>query len=378
MTIAVLKEISPETRVALTPETVQKLTQSRVNILVEQGAGENAHFRDSDYIHSGAAVITRNEILEKADCILTLTPLAQEEVTRWKGKILIGALDPYKSKPRIDALLAAGITSFSLDLLPRTTMAQSMDILSSMATVSGYRAVLDAATRLPRFFPMFMSAAGTIKPAMMLILGAGVAGLQAIATARRLGAVVEVFDVRSAVKEEVQSLGGKFVEVEGAREDSAAGGYAIDQTEEFLQKQRELIHQRAVRSDVIICTAVIPGRKAPTLLYKRTVEEMKGGSVIIDLAASSGGNCELTKNNEIVIQNRVTIVGKTDYYRTMPIDASYMVGHNFLSFLQLLLDDAGNFNLNWNDEIINTSCLTRDGEIINRKINQFFTQYSDK
>ncbi len=163
----------------------------------------------------------------------------------------------------------AGITSFSLDLLPRTTLAQSMDILSSMATVSGYRAVLDAATRLPRFFPMFMSAAGTIKPAMMLILGAGVAGLQAIATARRLGAVVEVFDVRSAVKEEVQSLGGKFVEVEGAREDSAAGGYAVDQTEEFLQKQRELIHQRALRSDVVICTAMIPGKKAPTLLFQK-------------------------------------------------------------------------------------------------------------
>jgi H+-translocating NAD(P) transhydrogenase subunit alpha len=375
MTIAVLKEISPETRVALTPETVQKLTQTRVNIVVEQGAGENAQFSDPDYIHAGAGVFTRNEILEKADCVLTLSPLKAEELTRLKGKMLIGALDPYKSKSQIDALLDGGITSFSLDLLPRTTMAQSMDILSSMATVAGYRAVLDAATRLPRFFPMFMSAAGTIKPAMMLILGAGVAGLQAIATARRLGAVVEVFDVRSAVKEEVQSLGGKFIEVEGAREDSAAGGYAIDQTEEFLRKQRELIHQRALRSDVVICTAVIPGKKAPTLLYHSTVEGMKGGSVIIDLAASSGGNCELTRNNDIILHKGITIVGKSDYHRTMPVDASYMLGHNFLSFLQLLLDDTGNFNLNWQDEIINTSCLTRNGEISNGKIKQFYTQY---
>jgi H+-translocating NAD(P) transhydrogenase subunit alpha len=374
MTIAVLKEISPETRVALTPDTVHKLIQTRVNVLVEQGAGENAHFPDSDYIHSGATVVTRKEINEKADCILTLSPMKPEELTRWKGKMLIGALDPYKSKSQIDALLAGGVTSFSLDLLPRTTMAQSMDILSSMATVSGYRAVLEAATRLPRFFPMFMSAAGTIKPAMMLILGAGVAGLQAIATARRLGAVVEVFDVRSAVKEEVQSLGGKFVEVEGAREDSAAGGYAVDQTEEFLHKQRDLIHQRALRSDVVICAAVIPGKKAPVLLYKSTVEDMKAGSVIIDLAASSGGNCELTKNGEAFVHNGITIIGKSDYPVTMPIDASYMLSNNFLSFMRLILDENGDQHLNWNDEIVKGSCLTHEGSLVNEKMKQFYKQ----
>ena len=284
------------------------------------------------YLEAGAKLVSRNELFEKADCILTLSPVKPAEIRDWKGKILIGALDPYRNKPQIDALLAGRITSFSLELLPRTTLAQSMDILSSMGTVSGYRAVLDAATRLPRFFPMFMSAAGTIKPAMMLILGAGVAGLQAIATARRLGAVVEVFDVRSAVKEEVQSLGGKFVEVQGAREDSAAGGYAVDQTEEYLQKQRELIHQRALRSDVVICTAVIPGKKAPVLLFKNTVESMKGGSVIIDLAASSGGNCELTKNGEVIVHHGITIVGKSDYPYTMPIDASHMLGTQFSEF----------------------------------------------
>jgi NAD(P) transhydrogenase subunit alpha len=241
-----------------------------------------------------------------------------------------------------------------------------------MATVSGYRAVLDAASRLPRFFPMFMSAAGTIKPAMMLILGAGVAGLQAVATARRLGAVVEVFDVRSAVKEEVLSLGGKFVEVEGAREDSAAGGYAIDQTEEFLQKQRELIHQRALRSDVVICTAMIPGKKAPILIYKSTVEAMKGGSVIIDLAASTGGNCELTKNREEIDHKGITIIGKSDYPVTMPVDASYMTSNNFMSFLRLILDEKGNQHFDWNDEIIKGSCLTHDGALVNEKLKQFY------
>jgi H+-translocating NAD(P) transhydrogenase subunit alpha len=372
MTIAVLKEISPETRVALTPEIVQKLTQSRVNVLIEQGAGENAHFPDSSYLQSGGKLVNRKELLEKADCILTLSPMKPGELKEWKGKLLVGALDPYRNKPQTDALVAGRITSFSLELLPRTTLAQSMDILSSMGTVSGYRAVLDAALRLPRFFPMFMSAAGTIKPAMMLILGAGVAGLQAIATARRLGAVVEVFDVRSAVKEEVHSLGAKFVEVEGAREDSAAGGYAVDQTEEFLQKQRELIHQRALRSDVVICTAVIPGKKAPVLLFKNTVESMKGGSVIIDLSASSGGNCELTKNGEIVVHHGITIVGKSDYPFSMPVDASYMLSNNFMGFLRLILGEDGNQQFDWNNEIVRGSCLTHDGVLMNEKLKQYY------
>jgi H+-translocating NAD(P) transhydrogenase subunit alpha len=372
MTIAVLKEFSPETRVALTPETVLKLTQTGATVLIENGAGENAHFADSDYLQAGGKLVSRKEVLEKADCLLTLSPVKPAEIREWKGKMLIGALDPYRNKPQIDALLADRITSFSLELLPRTTLAQSMDILSSMGTVSGYRAVLDAATRLPRFFPMFMSAAGTIKPAMMLILGAGVAGLQAIATARRLGAVVEVFDVRSAVKEEVQSLGGKFVEVQGAREDSAAGGYAVDQTEEYLQKQRELIHQRALRSDVVICTAVIPGKKAPVLLFKNTVESMKGGSVIIDLAASSGGNCELTRNGEVIIHQGITIVGKSDFPVTMPIDASYMISNNFMGFLRLILNKKGDQHVDWNNEIVRGSCLTRDGVLMNEKLNQYY------
>jgi len=261
-----------------------------------------------------------------------------------------------------------------MELLPRTTLAQSMDILSSMATVSGYRAVLYAAMHLPRFFPMFMSAAGTIKPARVLILGAGVAGLQSIATARRLGAVVEVFDVRSAVKDEVHSLGGKFIEVEGAREDVSAGGYAIDQTEEFREKQRMLIHEHAAKSDVVICTAQIPGKRAPLLLHKSTVEAMKGGSVIVDLAASTGGNCELTRNSEVFEYNGVTIIGRTDYPSTMSLDSSRMFSNNLLNFIQLIIDKEGNLNLNWTDEIVSRSCLTHEGKLMHEKIKQHFSK----
>lgn len=221
---------------------------------------------------------------------------------------------------------------------------------------------------------MFMSAAGTIKPAKMLILGAGVAGLQAIATARRLGAVVEVFDVRSVVKEEVQSLGGKFIEVEGAVEDKAAGGYAVDQTEEFLQKQRDMVHQHALKSDIIICTAQIPGKKAPVLLFRRTLEEMRRGSVVVDLAASTGGNCELTKNNETIDFQGITIIGRSDYPRTMSLDASRMFSNNLLSFVRLIIGDDGNLNLNWKDEIISSSCLTREGKIVHVKINSFYNK----
>lgn len=219
-----------------------------------------------------------------------------------------------------------------------------------------------------------MSAAGTIRPAKILILGAGVAGLQAIATARRLGAVVEAFDVRSSVREEVQSLGGKFVEVEGALEDKSAGGYAIDQSEDYRQKQQELIHRHAIKSDVIICTAQIPGKKAPLLLNKSSVEAMKGGSVIVDLAASTGGNCELTRNNEIIVHQGITIIGRSDYPRFMPLDASRMFSNNLLSFVRLIMDDNGNLILDWKNEIIAASCLTHEGKIMHDKVNLFYTK----
>jgi len=243
-----------------------------------------------------------------------------------------------------------------------------MDILSSMATVAGYNAVLEAALKLPTFFPMFMAAAGTIRPANVLILGAGVAGLQAIATSRKLGAQVHVFDVRSAVKEEVMSLGGKFVEVEGATEDKDAGGYAVEQTEEYKKKQQEAINVQAAKSNVIICTAQIPGKKAPLLISKETVETMKKGSVIIDLAASTGGNCEVTKNNETIEHKGVTIVGQSNYPAQMPVDASRMFGKNVLNFMKLIIGEEGELNLNFEDDIVKGTCITHKGEIYNERV----------
>jgi NAD(P) transhydrogenase subunit alpha len=245
-----------------------------------------------------------------------------------------------------------------------------MDILSSMATVSGYKAVLEAASMLPRFFPMFMSAAGTIKPSRVLILGAGVAGLQAIAIARKLGATVEVFDVRSAVKEEVKSLGGKFIEVEGAKEDAGAGGYAIEQTEEFKKKQQDLIQQRAIAADVVIATAQIPGKKAPVLIRKETVGAMKPGSVIIDLAASTGGNCELTEDGKTVIINGVKIIGKSDYPSEMPTDASKMFGSNIVNLLKIMVGKEGKLNLNMQDDIINGTTAVHNREFVSQRIKQ--------
>jgi NAD(P) transhydrogenase subunit alpha len=268
----------------------------------------------------------------------------------------------------VEKLAKEGVTSFSLDMIPRSTRAQAVDVLSSMATVAGYKAVLVAAASLPNFFPMFMSASGTIKPSRVLILGAGVAGLQALATARKLGAVVEVFDVRAAVKEEVLSLGGKFVEVEGAKDDEAAGGYAVEQSEEYKKKQGELIQQHAIQSNVVITTAQIPGRKAPLLIHASTVESMKPGSVIIDLAASTGGNCELTKNNETIVHKDVTIIGNSNLASTTPSDASKMLGRNFMKFLNLMIDEEGKLNLDVDDEIVRETCMTRGGEIINERI----------
>jgi len=245
-----------------------------------------------------------------------------------------------------------------------------MDILSSMATVSGYRAVLHAASLSPRFFPMFMSAAGTIKPSRVLILGAGVAGLQAIAIAKKLGAVVEVFDVRSAVKEEVKSLGGKFIEVEGAKEDAAAGGYAVEQTEEFKKNLQDLIQQRAIAANIVIATAQIPGKKAPLLLLKETVYAMKSGAIIIDLAASTGGNCELTENGKTVIIKGVTIIGKSDYPSDMSTDASKMFGCNIINLLKIMINKEGNLVLNMQDEIINGTTAVHAGEYVSQRVKQ--------
>jgi NAD(P) transhydrogenase subunit alpha len=267
-------------------------------------------------------------------------------------------------------LAASNSIVFSMDMLPRTTRAQSMDILSSQANIAGYKAVLLAANLFPKYFPMFMTAAGSIPPAKLLILGAGVAGLQAIATGRRLGAVVEVFDTRPAVKEEVMSLGAKFIEVEGAADASKAGGYAVEQSEDFMKRQKEKIAESIAKADIIITTAQIPGKKAPILITTPMMEAMKTGSVIIDLAAATGGNTEYTKNNETVIHNGVSIVGNSNLAATMPSDASKMYGKNILNFLQLMINKEGKFNLNFEDDLVLGTCMVHGGEIINDRIKQ--------
>lgn len=374
MTIGILKEIATEKRVALLPEAVGELVKQGNEVLVETGAGTSAWVSDSDYQKAGATVVPRDKV-KQALLLLGIHAPDAVEMAALKGEqVFVGAVNPLGDKALADAAVKAGLSLFSLDIIPRTTRAQAMDVLSSMATVSGYKAVLTAASLLPRFFPMFMSAAGTIKPAKMLILGAGVAGLQAIATARKLGAVVEVFDVRSAVKEEVKSLGGKFIEVEGAREDAAAGGYAVEQTEEFKQKQRQLIHERASAADVVVATAQIPGRKAPVLITRATVEAMRPGSLIIDLAASTGGNCELTKNNETYVHQEVTIMGKSDFPSEMPTDASRMYGRNMLNFLKLMLQKDGSLKLDFADDLITGTCVTHQGEVVSERVKQFLAQ----
>ena len=369
MIIGILKEGDVERRVALLPDAVMTLTRLNITVKVETRAGEAAFASDEAYKSAGALIVLKPELLSTADLVVCINPPDEATLAQLKeNTVLLAVFNPYFNTGIVQRLAAGKITSFSLDMIPRTSRAQSMDILSSMATVSGYKAVLAAATTLPKFFPMMMTAAGTIAPAKVLILGAGVAGLQAIATSRKLGAVVEVFDVRAAVKEEVTGLGAKFVEVEGALDDRSAGGYAVEQTEEFKKKQALAVHDHAVKSDVVICTAQIPGKRAPLLLHKETVEMMKPGSVIVDLAASTGGNCELTRDNATISHNGVTIIGNSAFPVEMPSDASKMFGKNTLNFLKLMITPQGALNLNWDDDLVKGTCLTHQGEVVHEKI----------
>jgi NAD/NADP transhydrogenase alpha subunit len=371
MVTGILKDFGTENRVAMLPGEAAVLKKLGVEVMVENGAGDLAFVSDHDYKSAGITIVPRKDIFLKADLILTINPIPENDLKSCReGQVLCCVVAPVENAKWLEAARLQGLTVLALDLIPRTSRAQSMDILSSMATVSGYEAVLHAASLLPRFFPMFMSAAGTIKPSRVLILGAGVAGLQAIAIARKLGAVVEVFDVRSAVKEEVKSLGGKFIEVEGAREDAAAGGYAVEQTAEFKKKQQDLIQQRAIAADVVIATALIPGKKAPVLLLKETVNSMKPGSVIIDLAASTGGNCELTENGKTIVVNGVKIIGKSDYPSDMPTDASRMFGCNINNLLKIMIDKQGNLALNMQDDIINGTTAVHSKEYISQRVKQ--------
>lgn len=368
MKIGVLKEPLPETRVSLLPEHLPILKKWNVDVIVETDAGINAYASNEKYEEAGAKIATREKILQTANIILSINLLEKSEIANLKSKIVLGNYQPLFNAFVIKEWAEKGITIFSIDMIPRTTRAQSMDALSSQANIAGYKAVLLAANLFSRYFPMFMTAAGSIPPAKVLILGAGVAGLQAIATARRLGAVVEVFDTRPAVKEEVMSLGAKFIEVEGAADASKAGGYAVEQTEEFLQKQKAKISESVVKSDIIITTAQIPGKKAPVLITTHMIEQMKNGSLIIDLAAATGGNTELTKNDETVKYNGVSIVGNSALPASMPYDASKMYGKNMLNFLQLIIDKEGKLNLNFDDDLVKGTCIAHDGKVTNEKV----------
>jgi NAD(P) transhydrogenase subunit alpha len=349
MIIGVLKEPVPETRVSLVAETAAAMVKKGWEVWVERGAGELAWQSDESYQQSGALVKSRSEILEGAQIILSIHPPAD---TPARGSVLIGMYQARQNESLVANWKEAGLHVFSMELLPRTTRAQSMDILSSQANIAGYKAVLLAAHTYGRYFPMFMTAAGSIPPAKVLILGAGVAGLQAIATARRLGAVVEVFDTRPAVKEEVMSLGAKFIEVEGAADASKAGGYAVEQTDEYRQKQQQRIAESIAKSDIVITTAQIPGKKAPILVTDAMLDTMRNGSVIIDLAASTGGNTPETRDRETVRYKGVTIVGNSNLPGTMPSDASKLYGKNIFNFLQLIVDKEGKLAMNMEDDLV--------------------------
>ena len=374
MIIGVLREPSFETRVSVLPDIASAIIKKGVQVSVENGAGEKAFAADADYALAGATILPREQVIKNADIILCMHQPASADLEAFRSKIIIGVYQPLYQPEVAGWWVEFNVTSFSLDMLPRTTRAQSMDVLSSQANISGYKAVLTAANIYSRYFPMLMTAAGSIAPAKVLILGAGVAGLQAIATAKRLGSVVEVFDTRPAVKEEVMSLGAKFVEVEGAADASSAGGYAVEQTAEFLQRQKQKIAESIVKSDIIISTAQIPGRKAPVLITAEMISKMKKGSVIIDLAAATGGNSELTVNNETIVHNGITIVGNSALPASMPSDASKLYGKNVFNFLQLLITKEATLNLNFQDDLVVGCCITHHGTVLNERVKSMLTE----
>jgi H+-translocating NAD(P) transhydrogenase subunit alpha len=367
MIIGVLKEQTPETRVSLVPEVVAALVKMNVKVWVEHNAGVSAFYSDKSYTDVGAEIKDVQEIYTTADMVLSMQ--AANAANAKSGAVLLGIYQPLFNPGLMQEWAEKGYTVFSMDTIPRTTRAQSMDVLSSQANIAGYKAVLLAASQYCRYFPMFMTAAGSIPPAKVLILGAGVAGLQAIATAKRLGAVVEVFDTRPAVKEEVMSLGAKFVEVEGAADASKAGGYAVEQNEDFQRRQREKIHEHAKKSDIIVTTAQIPGKKAPILITKAMIEDMRAGSIIVDIASVTGGNTDLTENDRTVMHNGVAIIGNSALAATTPADASKLYAKNVLNFAKLIINKEGGLNLNFEDDIVKGTCITHGGKVVNDRVN---------
>ena len=359
-----------ETRVAATPETVKKLIAQGHTVTVQTGAGVSASIIDSAYEAVGAT-IGSDAAAFGADIVLKVVAPTESELAHMKkGGVLIGMLNPFDDA-NIARMAAQGITAFALEAAPRTSRAQSLDVLSSQANIAGYKAVMLAANHYPRFMPMLMTAAGTVKAARVLILGAGVAGLQAIATAKRLGAVVEASDVRPAVKEQIESLGAKFVDVPFETDEErecaeGVGGYARPMPASWMERQAKAVHERAKQSDIIITTALIPGRKAPTLLQEATVAEMKPGSVIIDLAAAQGGNCPLTKVDQVINTHGVTIVGHSNLAALVGADASALYARNLLDFMKLVFDKDGQFHVNLDDDIVAACLMCRDGEAVRK------------
>ena len=381
MIVGVPRETFPgERRVALVPSVIPVLAKAGLEVIVQAGAGIEAGYPDADYVAKGAKIVgDRAEVFRTADIIVQILCYGSNDQTGKadlplfkRDQILIGFLRPLGSVETVQAIASAGVTSFSVELMPRTTRAQSMDVLSSMGTICGYKAVVIAADKLPRLFPMLTTAAGTITPARVLIIGAGVAGLQAIATSRRLGAITSAYDVRPVAKEQVQSLGARFVELPiEAKDAQDAGGYAKAQDESFYLRQRQLLKEVVTASDVVITTAVIPGKESPILVTKEMVEGMAPGSVIVDLAAERGGNCELTKLGEIIVEHGVTIVGTINLASAVPYHASMMYAKNVSAFLVHMIKD-GKFQYNAEDQIMRETILTRGGEIVNPRVREFF------
>src|ERR1044072_6979092 len=371
MNIVVLRETQPgEARTALMPESVKKLTALKCTVQVESGAGLTAARTDDDYREAGAEVSKdREALLKNADVLAVVNRPPAEDFARLKnGAVVIVFLRPLDEPKALMPAVEHCITTFSVQLIPRITRAQAMDALSSMATVAGYKAVLMGAAYIPRMFPLLMTAAGTVPPARVLVLGAGVAGLQAIATARRLGAVVEGYDVRAAAGEQVKSLGATFLEVDlGGIKTEDAGGYAVELSDEAMNRGRALIAEHAKQADIIITTAQVPGRRAPLLITEEAVNGMKRGSLVIDLAGATGGNCALTKADEIVERNGVTIMAPTNLAATVPVHASQLYSRNITAFLTPMIKD-GQLQLDMNDDVVGPSCVTHNGEIVNKRV----------
>jgi NAD(P) transhydrogenase subunit alpha len=363
MKVGVPKETAPgERRVALVPEVIKKMAAKGFEVVVEPGAGAEAMLSDAAYEDAGATV---SDDVWSADVVAKVAAPNDDEIAKLgDSTVLVGFLGPLTNTDGISALADAGATSFAMEAIPRISRAQAMDALSSQSNVAGYKSVLVATQHLGRFLPMMMTAAGTVPPARVLVLGAGVAGLQAIATARRLGAQVTGYDVRAAVAEQVQSLGAAFLELEAGKGAEGEGGYARELTDEEKNAQQEELADKIATFDVVITTALVPGRRAPVLVTKRSVEQMKPGSVIVDLAGESGGNCELTEPGEVVVKHDVTIVSPLNLPASMPEHSSMLYARNVQSLLELLVNDDGELHLNFDDEIIAGACITRDGEIV--------------